>query len=337
MYNRENRDWGAREGGYREQDRDRDYGRDYRRPEYGRADTGYEREGPARETAGREYGRQPETTRGGTSGSWGGAGGSWGGTSGGGGSTSGGYGGTTGGYGGTYGYGQQGGYGGGYGESPQRGGYGTFSGYGGQGPDYARGGYGYGYGQQTGYYGGGGTYGPGPGEEYEGRRYGATGYGPETTSTGYRYGYAAPTYGEQPRAWGGYGEQGSAREQSRSGRYRGLAPQGYSRSDERIREDICDRLMADDEIDPSNITVGVENGEVTLTGTVNDRQDKRYAEGISESVLGVKEVNNNLRIKRAEEREEGEESRRETAGVGAPSGTSTARRASTPTSGTRTS
>ena len=78
---------------------------------------------------------------------------------------------------------------------------------------------------------------------------------------------------------------------------RGRGPKGYRRSDERIREDVNDRLSDDYYIDASDIEVAVSNTEVTLTGTVQNRNDKRRAEDIAESVSGVSNVENRLRIK----------------------------------------
>src|SRR5690606_20952886 len=66
---------------------------------------------------------------------------------------------------------------------------------------------------------------------------------------------------------------------------RGRGPKNYKRSDTRIYEDICDRLSLGD-VDAENIEVSVSNGEVTLSGTVRDREDKYRAEDIAESVLG---------------------------------------------------
>lgn len=78
----------------------------------------------------------------------------------------------------------------------------------------------------------------------------------------------------------------------------GKGPKGYTRSDERIREDICDRLSDDDEVDARDITVTVKNAEVTLEGTVNDRRSKHRAEDVAESVSGVKDVSNHLRARK---------------------------------------
>ena len=78
--------------------------------------------------------------------------------------------------------------------------------------------------------------------------------------------------------------------------FRGRGPKGYRRSDERITEDVSDRL-SDGYLDASEIEVNVENAEVTLTGTVGSRRDKRLAEDIAESVSGVTHVENRLRVK----------------------------------------
>ncbi len=78
--------------------------------------------------------------------------------------------------------------------------------------------------------------------------------------------------------------------------HRGKGPAGYTRSDERIRENVCEALADDDRVDASNIEVTVKNGEVTLTGTVEDRQSKRIAEECIENLSGVKDVQNQLRV-----------------------------------------
>jgi hypothetical protein len=77
-------------------------------------------------------------------------------------------------------------------------------------------------------------------------------------------------------------------------------PKGYKRSDERVREDVNDRLAQQDHFDPSDIEVSVQGGEVTLTGTVQSRQEKFLAEEIADDVSGVTEVHNQLRVRREE-------------------------------------
>lgn len=82
------------------------------------------------------------------------------------------------------------------------------------------------------------------------------------------------------------------------GPYVGLGPKGYRRSDERIREDVCERFTAHGDLDPTDVEVGVQGGEVMLSGTVSTRAQKRLAEDIVEAVVGVIEVHNHLRVRR---------------------------------------
>jgi osmotically-inducible protein OsmY len=98
--------------------------------------------------------------------------------------------------------------------------------------------------------------------------------------------------GDQARMGGsGYDDQPSGR-----GGYAGRGPKGYQRSDERIREEVSDRLMANDDLDAADVEVKVRGGEVTLTGTVRDRGMKRLAEDLAERVMGVKDVMNQIRV-----------------------------------------
>lgn len=79
--------------------------------------------------------------------------------------------------------------------------------------------------------------------------------------------------------------------------HRGRGPKGYLRSDSRINEDVHDRLTDHPRLDASDIDVTVQDGEVTLSGFVRRRGDKRVAEDCAEAVTGVKNVQNNLRVK----------------------------------------
>jgi osmotically-inducible protein OsmY len=79
----------------------------------------------------------------------------------------------------------------------------------------------------------------------------------------------------------------------------GRGPKGYQRTDARIHEEVCDRLTYSD-VDAENIEVRVENGEVTLAGSVRDRWDKRRAEDLAEEIPGVRDVHNNIRVHRAD-------------------------------------
>ena len=82
-----------------------------------------------------------------------------------------------------------------------------------------------------------------------------------------------------------------------AGRFGGIAPKGYQRSDDRIREDVCDRLTADAYVDPSDVVVRVKDGEVTLEGSVDGRDTKRRIEDTVEDVAGVRQVHNFLHVR----------------------------------------
>lgn len=84
------------------------------------------------------------------------------------------------------------------------------------------------------------------------------------------------------------------------GPYSGRGPRDYRRSDERIREDVCDRLTRHGRIDATDIRVEVQNGEVTLDGTVDTRDMKRLAEDLADDVDGVRDVVNHIKTNRGE-------------------------------------
>jgi hypothetical protein len=81
-----------------------------------------------------------------------------------------------------------------------------------------------------------------------------------------------------------------------SGEHRGRGPRGYKRSDERISDEVHDRLTDDPWLDASNIDVEVKSGEVTLSGKVDNREAKHRAERLVEDISGVGHVQNNLRV-----------------------------------------
>jgi hypothetical protein len=117
---------------------------------------------------------------------------------------------------------------------------------------------------------------------------------------GYSGGYGAGAgylggdeYGRPIGGWGW-----TEPERHRRGPHAGRGPRGYQRTDDRIREDICERMCENDELDAREIEIRVSGGEVTLLGTVHDRYDKRLAEDIVEQVSGVQDVSNQLRVTR---------------------------------------
>jgi osmotically-inducible protein OsmY len=80
--------------------------------------------------------------------------------------------------------------------------------------------------------------------------------------------------------------------------HRGRGPKGYVRSDQRVHELICERLTDDPNIDASEVTIAVQDGEVTLTGTVDDRGTKYEIEEVVDSVHGVQDIHNQLHTMR---------------------------------------
>jgi osmotically-inducible protein OsmY len=193
-------------------------------------------------------------------------------------------------------------------QSGSRSGYGRqgsgrgFSGYGYEGYGYegsgSRGGQQSNYGQQSGYGSSGGWSEPyGEGQQYSsaglsgGRSQGSWGGSQSGGSQGYWGGQSGGSQSNQSGQWGQDANRGM-------GQHRGKGPKGYQRSDDRIKELICERLRDDPEIDPSEVTITVQGGKVTLEGTVDSRQAKNSIEDIAEQ-FGVQEVQNNLRVQRA--------------------------------------
>jgi hypothetical protein len=69
---------------------------------------------------------------------------------------------------------------------------------------------------------------------------------------------------------------------------------------------VCDRLMQHGQIDASHMMVDVQNREVTLNGTVNNRKAKRMAEDMAESVPGVTNLHNQLKVSQEEQHGRGQ-------------------------------
>lgn len=116
-----------------------------------------------------------------------------------------------------------------------------------------------------------------------------SGYGRREPGT-QQYGTSHGRYGTAPGQYG-YGGYGT-----RAGSFRGVGPKNYARSDERLMEDINERLTDDDDLDASDITVRVSEGKVTLEGNVDQRWMKHRAEDIADSCIGVKEVDNRIQV-----------------------------------------
>jgi len=119
---------------------------------------------------------------------------------------------------------------------------------------------------------------------------------------GQEYDYNRFGMGDQRGTWNQRGDESydfgehNQRYSNDLAKHRGKGPKGFTRSDDRIKEDINCRLTDDAYVDASNIEVAVENGEVTLSGSVPDRSSKRRAEDVAELVSGVSNVENRLRV-----------------------------------------
>ena len=142
---------------------------------------------------------------------------------------------------------------------------------------------------------------------------GQSGYGAGFGGTGYAR--ATGFYGRErrPVSGPGYSHEGrfaegsryGGQDEERPGGNRGRGPQGYTRSDDRIREDVCEALTLDDHVDATGLHVAVRDGEVTLSGTVPERWMKRLAEDIVEDVSGVRDVQSSVRVQTASQELEG--------------------------------
>ena len=104
-----------------------------------------------------------------------------------------------------------------------------------------------------------------------------------------------PGYGAAER--GGWGRLGGWRHGD-NGLMRPRGPKGYKRSDDRIREDVCEHLMDIGDIDSSDVEVHVNDGRIRLEGTVPERYMKYEIENIAATTLGVDDVENNIRVPR---------------------------------------
>ncbi|MET1531845.1 BON domain-containing protein [Burkholderia sola] len=156
------------------------------------------------------------------------------------------------------------------------------------------------------------------GSEWTERGYGEPGRRAEGREG--RYGGERPEFRSPHRMRASGGERdigdprygGSAPDLSRFGRdterdalRHRRGPKGYTRSDERIREDVCERLAHALEIDVSDVAVQVKEGRVELDGTVPARWMKHDIEDLADGCLGVRDVENRVRVRRDDEHDTG--------------------------------
>lgn len=84
------------------------------------------------------------------------------------------------------------------------------------------------------------------------------------------------------------------------GDHYGKGPKGWKRSDDRIKEEVCEALNDSSFVDASDIDVSVKEGIVSLSGNVESREVKLEAERCVERVRGVFDVQNGLRVERSQ-------------------------------------
>ncbi len=146
--------------------------------------------------------------------------------------------------------------------------------------------------------------------------------GSQNRERGYRPNYEGRDEGASPMGYERYNDDFIARQsspdqhgQSNRGRHVGKGPKNYMRSDDRIKEDVCEAICQHGDIDASNVEVEVEDGTVTLSGTVEERRMKHLIEDAIEEVSGVKDVANQIRTASAQssarENESGKQGRSE--------------------------
>ena len=133
------------------------------------------------------------------------------------------------------------------------------------------------------------SYPPSFGMEHERRSQGGDGWRGGSDERGF-----FERAGDEIASW--FGDEEASRRREMDAGHRGRGPRNYSRSDDRIREDVSERLTDDPRLDATDIEVSVSGGEITLSGTVDSRFAKRHAEDLAEGCSGVRHVQNNLRV-----------------------------------------
>jgi osmotically-inducible protein OsmY len=80
------------------------------------------------------------------------------------------------------------------------------------------------------------------------------------------------------------------------GQHSGKGPRNYQRSDERLKEIICERLTDDPRVDARELEVEVNNCNVTITGYVADKEMKRRIEDVVEGIQGISNTENRVHV-----------------------------------------
>lgn len=78
--------------------------------------------------------------------------------------------------------------------------------------------------------------------------------------------------------------------------HQGKGPRGWTLRDDRVIEEVSDRLMEDRLLDARHIEVSASAGVVTLEGNVPGASDVAHAELLAHQAPGVLQVINRLRV-----------------------------------------
>lgn len=81
------------------------------------------------------------------------------------------------------------------------------------------------------------------------------------------------------------------------GEFAGRGPKDYVRSDQSIEDELYKRLTHHPDLDAEDMEIAVAAGVVSLRGYAANKYEKRLAEEIARDVLGVKDVQSELRFK----------------------------------------
>ena len=78
--------------------------------------------------------------------------------------------------------------------------------------------------------------------------------------------------------------------------FEGKGPRGWTLRDDRVIEEVSERLMEDRLLDARGVEVSANAGVVTLSGEVPGASDVAHAEMLARQAPGVTQVINRLRV-----------------------------------------
>lgn len=110
--------------------------------------------------------------------------------------------------------------------------------------------------------------------------------------------------GDEVKSWFGNDRAEARREEDKARTrherrdYRGVGPRARYHEDEELREEICERLADDPDLDASDILVRVIDNEAILDGAVSSQRDAARAYEIAGDVPGIIHVRERLKAHR---------------------------------------